>query len=141
MKKFLLSLLVVAASTMSFAQATAKVESAAKIEFDKQTHDYGNVDYDSDGTSVFTFTNTGNAPLVISKAKGSCGCTVPEWPEGPIAPGATGEIKVRYDTKRAGGIARSVTIFSNAMNEPSKILRIKGTVGANPAVKEAKPVK
>ncbi len=133
MKKFLLSLLVVAASTMSFAQSTAKVDSGAKIEFDKETHDYGTVKYGGDGTCVFTFTNTGDAPLIISNAKGSCGCTVPSWPKEPIAPGETGEIKVKYDTKRQGAIAKSVTITSNAVNQPNKVIRIKGTVSAPPA--------
>lgn len=132
MKKFILSLLVVATalvSTNSFAQ----VETGAKIEFKKETHDYGTVKYGGDGTCTFEFTNTGDAPLIISNAKGSCGCTVPSWPKEPIAPGAKAVITVKYDTKRAGAIAKSVTITSNAINEPNKVIRIKGTVSAAPA--------
>ncbi|MGV3630809.1 MAG: DUF1573 domain-containing protein [Bacteroidota bacterium] len=110
----------------------AQPESGAKIEFEKEVHDYGNVKYGANGTCTFEFKNTGNAPLIISKATGSCGCTVPSWPKEPIAPGAKGTITVKYDTKRPGPISKSVTITSNASNEPSKVIRIKGTVGPAP---------
>jgi hypothetical protein len=104
----------------------------AKIDFKKETHDYGNVKFGGNGECKFEFTNTGNAPLIISDAKGSCGCTVPTWPKEPIAPGAKGTITVKYDTKRPGPIAKSVTITSNATNEPTKTLRIKGNVAPAP---------
>ena len=119
-------------------KAQPTVEGGAKIEFSKQTHDYGTIKYGANGTSTFSFKNTGNAPLIISKATGSCGCTVPSWPKTPIAPGATSEITVKYDTKRPGPIAKSVTITSNAGNTPVKVIRIKGTVG--PAPKSTSPV-
>lgn len=126
-------LLVGALFTAKPVQAQATVESGAKIEFSKETHDYGTVKYGANGTCTFEFKNTGNAPLIISKATGSCGCTVPSWPKEPIAPGASSEISVKYDTKRPGPIAKSVTITSNAVNEPNKVIRIKGTVGPAPA--------
>lgn len=115
------------------------VESGAKIEFSKEVHDYGNIKYGANGTCTFKFTNTGNAPLIISKATGSCGCLVPSWPKEPIAPGASGEIVLKYDTKRPGPITKSATITSNAVNEPSKVIRVKGTVG--PAPESATPTK
>jgi len=120
--------LFVAFIATSIFSANAQVESGAKIEFDKEVHDYGTVKYGDNGTCKFEFKNTGNAPLIISKAQGSCGCTVPEWPKEPIAPGAKGAITVKYDTKRPGPINKSVTITSNAVNEPNKVIRIKGTV-------------
>jgi len=134
MKKllFTLSLLFSAFIGMNGLLAQAAVESGAKIEFKKETHDYGTIDQYADGTCEFTFTNTGNEPLVISNAKGSCGCTVPSWPKEPIAPGATGTIKVKYDTKRVGIIGKSVTLQSNAINDPAKTIRIKGNVVAKP---------
>lgn len=132
MKRIFLTFLVVAAGLMSFS-ANAQLESGAKIEFKKEVHDYGTVKYGGDGECTFEFTNTGNEPLIISNAKGSCGCTVPAWPKEPIAPGAKGVISVKYDTKRPGAIAKSVTISSNAVNDPNKVIRIKGTVGAQPA--------
>ena len=116
-------------NTLSAQQPT---DSGAKIEFDKETHDYGDIKYGANGGCTFTFKNTGSAPLIISKATGSCGCTVPTWPKEPIAPGASAEITVKYDTKRPGPINKNVTITSNAVNEPSKVIRIKGTVGAAP---------
>jgi hypothetical protein len=62
--------------------------------------------------------------------KGSCGCTVPVCPQEPIAPGASAEISVKYATNRVGPINKSVTITSNATNEPRKVIRIKGNVKA-----------
>lgn len=126
-----MALAVVAAFTTGSVVAQ-EVAGGAKIEFKKDTHDYGDIKYGADGTCTFEFKNTGNAPLIISDAKGSCGCTVPEWPKEPINPGKTGTITVKYDTKRPGAINKSVTITSNASNEPTKILRIKGNVGAKP---------
>ncbi|TNE54772.1 MAG: DUF1573 domain-containing protein [Bacteroidetes bacterium] len=113
--------------------AQPTVEAGPKIEFSKEVHDYGEIKYGANGTCVFSFKNTGNAPLIISKAQGSCGCTVPSWPKEPIAPGATSEITVKYDTKRPGPIAKSVTITSNAVNHPTKVIRIKGKVGPAPS--------
>ena len=115
-------------AVMSFNKAVAQIENGPKIDFTKETHDYGTIKYGADGSCSFEFKNTGNAPLIISNAKGSCGCTVPEWPKEPIAPGAKASIKVKYDTKRPGAINKSVTITSNAVNEPTKVIRIKGNV-------------
>ena len=100
----------------------------ASITMDKEVHDYGTVEYNGDGNCYFTVTNSGTDPLIISNAKGSCGCTVPTWPKEPIAPGASAKIKVTYKTNRPGPINKSVTITSNATNSPTKVIRIKGTV-------------
>lgn len=144
MKKFALtlSLLVVAfigmngaiAQTTSEITVTEQEEPAdgPKILVDKEVHDYGTIDQGADGTCVFTVTNTGNAPLIISLCKGSCGCTVPKCSKEPVAPGATTEISVKYDTKRPGMINKTVTITSNAVNAPRKVIRIKGKVNTKP---------
>ena len=116
----------------------------AEISFDKSTHDYGQIEQGANGECIFVFTNNGTKPLKITNAKGSCGCTVPQWPREEVAPGASGEIKVRYDTKRIGVINKSVTIQSNAINTDNitrskkdpdgnviggtSIIRIKGEV-------------
>ena len=117
--------------TAAFAQP--KVNQGPQIEFEKSIHDYGDIPYDGDGVCTFVFTNTGNAPLIITDAKKSCGCTVPSWPKEPIAPGQSAEIKVKYDTKRSGMINKSVSVISNAVNEPTSVLRIKGRVGVKDA--------
>lgn len=127
MKKILLVALVALVSLAAQAQA--------KIEFKSETIDYGQIDKGSDGLRVFEFTNTGDQPLVISDVKSSCGCTVPEKPKEPIAPGKTGEIKVKYDTKRVGPIRKTVTVYSNA-EQPIKALKIKGQVLDNKSVLE-----
>ena len=134
MKKILLSMMLLAgATTISTSTVTAQeVSNGAQISFEKETHDYGTIKNGANGTCTFEFKNTGNAPLILSNAKGSCGCTVPTWPKEPIAPGATGTIKVKYDTKRPGPINKSVTITSNAVNASTKVLRIKGEVGQAP---------
>ena len=140
MKKLFFSFaFLVAAMVTANAQNTA-VQAGAKIEFSKVTHDYGNIKYDGEPYCTFEFKNTGDQPLIISNAKGSCGCTVPEWPKEPIAPGAKGSIRVKYDTKRPGPINKSVTINSNAVNEEGgiSVLRIKGEVG--PAPENGTPV-
>ena len=104
-------------------------EKAAKIEFKAETLDYGVIDKGSDGVRIFEFTNTGDAPLIISKVSSSCGCTIPKKPEKPILPGETGEIQVKYDTKRVGPIRKAITVISNA-STPTKVLKIKGEVKA-----------
>ncbi len=104
-------------------------QEVAKIEFKAETMDYGVIERGSDGVRVFEFTNTGTAPLIISKVSSSCGCTIPKKPEAPILPGESGEIQVKYDTNRVGPIRKAVTVISNA-DTPTKVLKIKGEVKA-----------
>ncbi|RME97638.1 MAG: DUF1573 domain-containing protein [Bacteroidetes bacterium] len=106
---------------------TQEALEGAKMEFEKTTIDYGTIEQGSDPYRIFTFTNTGNAPLVITNAKGSCGCTVPTYPKEPIPPAQSGEIKVRYDTNRVGPFTKRVTLTTNASDEPI-VLTIKGKV-------------
>ncbi|MBT8305234.1 MAG: DUF1573 domain-containing protein [Bacteroidia bacterium] len=102
-------------------------EKVAKIEFKTDVIDYGTIEKGADGLRTFEFTNTGNAPLIISKVSSTCGCTVPKKPEGPIMPGETGEIQVKYDTKRVMPIRKTITVLSNA-ETPTVALKIKGNV-------------
>jgi hypothetical protein len=128
MKKVLFSLMMIFVAGSMTTAIAQDATTGAKIEFKKETHDYGEVKNGGNGVCTFEFTNTGNEPLVIQNAKGSCGCTVPDWPKEPIAPGKSAEITVKYDTKRPGAINKSVTITSNAVNTPTKVIRIKGNV-------------
>ena len=132
MKKALFSLLMIFVATAGTTAIAQELKNGAAIEFEKEVHDYGTVENGGNGQCTFEFTNTGNAPLIISNAKGSCGCTVPSWPKEPLAPGKTAKITVKYDTKRPGAINKSVTITSNAVNTPTKVIRIKGNVKAKP---------
>ena len=96
MKKLILSVSVVLfAFLASQAQEAAPAvnPNAAEMVFEKEIHDFGTFKQGGDGTYLFKFKNTGKEPLIISNAKGSCGCTVPSWPKEPIMPGKSGEIK------------------------------------------------
>jgi hypothetical protein len=87
---------------------------ATTIAFIEDSHDFGTVQQDSENKKVFTFTNEGNEPLIIEKAKGSCGCTVPTYPKEPIPPGGTGEIEVVYKPgKQKNKQTKNVTITAN----------------------------
>ena len=113
----------------------------AKIEFKTDTIDYGTIEKGADGLRTFEFVNTGDAPLIISDVKSSCGCTVPKWTKEPIMPGQGGEIQVKYDTNRVSPIRKTITVISNA-ETPTVSLKIKGTVvdnsKENPLEKKAK---
>jgi len=125
--KNLLSLICITILSVS-----AFSQKGAKIEFKRTTVDYGKIEYGSDGVRVFEFTNTGDAPLVITKVKSTCGCTVPTKPDGAIAPGEKGVIRVKYDTKRPGFIRKTITVTSNATNAKNGLyyLKIKGSIKA-----------
>lgn len=120
----------------AFAQDAAKSDKVGKFSFESDVIDYGTIEQKADGVRTFKFTNTGDAPIVISSAKGSCGCTVPTYSKNVIKPGEAGEIEVKYDTNRIGKFTKTVTLISNA-SESSKVLRIKGEV-VKPA-QEASP--
>lgn len=123
---------LIAIAIFIFAGVTvAQAQKTAKMEFKSETIDYGEIKKGSDGIRIFEFKNIGDAPLVIEDVKSSCGCTVPKKPEEPILPGKTGQIEVKYDTKRVGPIRKTVTVYSNA-DESVKSLKIKGTVVDTP---------
>lgn len=105
------------------------------MQFAEMSHDFGDIEQNTTNSKVFTFTNTGEEPLIISDAKGSCGCTVPDYPRQPIAPGETGEIKVEYRPgTQANKQTKTVTITANT--EPATtVLRISANV--NPGEGEA----
>lgn len=98
------------------------------IGFATSSHDFGKIMQDSDNHYAFKFTNTGKEPLVITNAVGSCGCTVPDYPKHPIAPGESAELKVEYKPgKQEGKQNKTVTVTANT--EPSQtVLRISADV-------------
>lgn len=114
--------------------------SAQTISFDKTTIDYGTVKFSADGQKVFTVTNTGDKPLIISKVQPSCGCTSPEWSQDPILPGKSGKIKVVYDTKRTGNFRKLIEVFSNDPVNSRSVIYIEGIVEAAPAQGAEAPV-
>lgn len=142
MNKIFHILAIILFASYGFSQQDIIVNhNAAKISFTQEIIDLGTfMQYDDPSSKCeFIFTNDGKEPLIISKAKGSCGCTVPEWPKEPILPGETGVIKVNYDEKRVGQFNKSVTITSNAKNA-TQIIKIKGKILAAEKV-ETSPIK
>ncbi len=100
------------------------------LTFEELEHDYGVIEQGEKVNHVYKFKNTGNEPLIISNAKGSCGCTVPSWPKEPIPVGGTGEIKVQFDSKgKKGKQSKRVTITANT-DPVNTYLTIKGEVNA-----------
>ncbi len=125
--------------------ATEMVEEAPAVDvdgpqmtFETLEIDYGNIEQDSDPFRIFKFKNTGNAALLITNARGSCGCTVPSYSKAPVDAGAESEIKVRYDTHRLGQFRKRVTLTTNVGQEPI-VLTIKGMVKPKPAEPAAVP--
>ena len=105
--------------------------------FSETEFNFGSVKAGEKVQHVYKFKNTGNEPLVISNAKGSCGCTVPKWPKEPIGIGEEGEIMVEFDSKgKSGNQSKTVTITANT-DPPQSLIQIKGQVEADPnAVKK-----
>ena len=126
MKNFLVLFIAFFAYTLVNSQ-----EMKPEISFEKTVIDYGTVNKGDNGIREFVFKNSGNAPLIISNVKSTCGCTIPKKPEKPILPGESEKIQVKYDTKRVGFIRKSITVTSNAASSPTTILKIKGQVVDN----------
>lgn len=140
MKRTVLAIAAIAFTVASCGNATDRIKSSEDagteammdalpaITFAEEFHDFGEVQEGEVVEHTFTFTNEGEGPLIISNAQGSCGCTVPDWPRQPIAPGQTGQIKVSFNSKgRAGRQDKRVTLTTNAVPQ-SKVLNITSTV-------------
>ena len=112
---------------LSLSAQNPQSDKKPEITFDENVFDFGVVKEESNSVShVFTFTNTGNEPLVLNSVKASCGCTTPQWSREPVAPGGKGTILVKYSTAgRPGAFTKTVTLNSNAVR---KVITIKGTV-------------
>ncbi len=129
-----------AASSAAGAAASAATNAAATVAeavpsgpttvmtFDETTFDFGTVTEGEKVSHTYAFKNTGDEPLILQNAKGSCGCTVPQWPREPIAPGASGEVTVEFNSKgKAGDRNQKVTITSNT-NPAQTFIYLKGKV-------------
>ena len=128
MKKTIILIAILLVSSIGFAQNGPKIVFSAK----DNTIDYGKVFKSENGERDFIFTNTGNAPLIITNVLSTCGCTVPTKPTEPVMPGKTGKITVKYNMA-PGPIRKTITVESNAVNyEAGRVaLKIKGEVIAD----------
>ena len=121
------------ANTPTASAPAIKATGGPVMTFDKTSHDFGIISEGEKVTTTFGFTNTGDSDLIIVDARGSCGCTVPEYPKNePIAPGQTGSIVVSFDSSNKPGIQqKSVTLSANT-SSGREMLRIKSNVTPDP---------
>jgi hypothetical protein len=128
--------IVLCFTTLTFAQdvprttpePAALVGPTTEITFEETTFDFGAINEGEVVTHVFTFTNTGDEPLILSNARGSCGCTVPQWPKYPLAVGETASITVQFNSKnKKGNRSQKVTLIANT-NPPESFLFLTGEV-------------
>jgi hypothetical protein len=136
MKKIILMLGILVCSATVFTQLLAKAghplafESKAleaTFHWAATTFDFGKIKANKPVTHKFTFTNTGDVPLVISSVQASCGCTVTEYSKDPIAAGAEGFVKATYNAAKVGVFTKTVTVNANTGSE-AVLLTIKGEV-------------
>ncbi|WP_190809373.1 DUF1573 domain-containing protein [Flagellimonas sp. S3867] len=111
------------------------------MNFEKSEHDFGTITQGTPQETVFKFTNTGSAPLIITDAKSSCGCTVPDYPKNtPIAPGDTGELLVKFNGTGQNQVTKTITVTANT-EKGTELLRIKAFVNPKNGGQQAGPVK
>jgi hypothetical protein len=110
----------------SFIAFVAYCHSAAVFNWSKTQHDFGNITKGTPVAHEFEFTNTGSEPLIVTSVTASCGCTVANYSKEPIAPGTNGYVKATFDAGKLGAFVKTVTVQSNANENP--VLTLKGTV-------------
>lgn len=125
MKKAIIMATILLAATL---QMLAQEAAAPKIAFEETVFNFDTIVQNGNAEHVFCFTNEGSAPLLVTSAFSSCGCVVPEWPKEPLAPKASGNIKVKYNTSKTGHFTKAIIVKSNDTASPKTVLRINGIV-------------
>ena len=124
--RYYCSLLFVYIFSSAFAQEQFVFEepiNGPKILFFEDKYEFGDIIQGDVIEHVFEFKNSGNAPLILQDVKTTCGCTVPEWPRAPLPPGATAELRVKFNSTGKVGIQNKViTVISNATNQTSRVM-------------------
>ncbi|GAA4815584.1 DUF1573 domain-containing protein [Litoribaculum gwangyangense] len=119
----------------NLAEAAVRDASASKfpvIEFDKTEHDFGEIEARTAVETVFKYKNTGDAPLVITDIKSSCGCTVPQdWSREPLAPGAEGQFTVKFNGSGTNKVTKTITVTANT-ERGSEMVKIMAFVKPDP---------
>lgn|SRR5690625_972218 len=108
-------------------QRDVNMDSYPEMSFEEELFDFGEIVQGTHVEHLFTFTNTGDAPLVITNARSSCGCTVPEYTREPVAPGESGELLVKFDGSGRGTVSKNITLTTNT-EKGNERLRIRATV-------------
>ncbi len=117
-------------NSANVAVAAERDESAKLLPvmtFDKAEHDFGTIEQGAAQETAFKFTNTGNAPLIITSATSTCGCTVPNPPKDPIAPGESSEMIVKFNGSGQNQVTKTITVKANT-EKGTELIRIKAFV-------------
>ena len=121
------------ANVTAAAERDANASKFPQIEFDKVEHDFGEIEKGTSVETTFNYKNTGDAPLVITDIKSSCGCTVPQdWSKDPLAPGESGKFSVKYNGSGANNITKTITVTANT-EKGTEVVKIKAFVKPDPA--------
>ena len=118
---------VVEEKVVAAEQRDVSMETFPVMSFKEEQFDFGEIVQGTHVEHIFTFTNTGDAPLVITNARSSCGCTVPEYPREPVAPGQSADLLVKFDGSGRGTVNKNITLTTNTEKGMER-LRIKATV-------------
>jgi hypothetical protein len=129
--KYLVSLVLVGFSFVCLAQEDEPL-TGPKVAFAESMFDFGDINQGDKVEHIFEFENIGNEALILSDVRTTCGCTAPEWPKEPIAPGATASVKVVFNSSGKMGIQNKViTVMSNAVNNPARVKIVTNVVKPN----------
>lgn len=122
MKKLLVSCLMMLFAFAAVAQEKAAAEKGPQITFQETEFNFGDIQQGDKVEHIFSFKNTGTAPLILSNVLTTCGCTAPEWPKEPIAPGKTAQIKITFNSAgKMGKQNKVITVVSNANNAQERV--------------------
>ena len=131
--KYLASLLLVGFAFFAGAQEGEEPMTGPKISFTEKSFDFGEITQGEKVEHVFEFENVGNEPLILSDVRTTCGCTAPEWPREPIAPGKTARLKVVFNSAGKMGMQNKViTVMSNAVNNPERVKIVTNVMPPDP---------
>lgn len=131
--KYLVSIIFFGAVFFASAQEETTPMTGPKISFSEKSFDFGDIKQGQKVEHVFAFENVGNEPLILSDVRTTCGCTAPEWPREPIAPGAKASIKVVFNSAGKMGMQNKViTVMSNAVNNPERVKIVTNVTPQNP---------
>lgn len=111
--------------------AQEKAEEAKKfpvMSFEEEVYDFGTITAGESVEHEFTFKNTGEAPLVVSNAKASCGCTVPNWTKDPVQPGESGSLMVKFNSRGKKNQQNKMVRITANTEKGTETVRIKAFV-------------
>jgi hypothetical protein len=129
MKKILIFFTLIAGLAFT---ASAQDNQKAEFKFNEEKHDFGKIPQGTPVTTVFTFTNIGQEPLILTEVKPTCGCTIADYTKTPVKSGDSGKITITYNAAYAAPFSKTIVVTSNAKT-PQKYLVIVGEVVAKPA--------